>query len=32
MPASVHKSNVMHEVEPGVYVAENGFTARCEDG
>lgn len=32
MPASADKSNVMHQVEPGVYVAENGFTARCEDG
>lgn len=32
MHACTDKSNVMHEVEPGVYVSESGFTARCEDG
>ena len=32
MPTPIDKSNVMHEVEPGVYVAENGFTACREDG
>lgn len=32
MPMIIDTPNVMHEVEPDVYQAENGFTARREDG
>lgn len=32
MPTVIDKSNVMREVEPDVYRAANGFSARREDG
>lgn len=32
MPTVIDKSNVMREVEPDVYRATNGFSARREDG